>query len=246
MTKKKIITVIPCRVFSKRLFLKPLQNIGDFSILELQIKQFKKSKLISEVILAIAKTKGSELFIEFAHKNNLKYILGSEEDVLSRFIKAAKTFKSEIIVRITSENPFIFWEGIDDLIQKHVDKEYDLSSYANLPFGANFEIINLESLKVSHKNGNVSDKEHCTSYIYKNPKKFKILKLKPGKILERPELRLTVDTPQDLWLARLIYAKLGKNGKPIQLEKIIKFLDKNPKIKKINSKNNLVEGRFNI
>ena len=233
--EKKIIAVIPCRIYSTRLFVKPLQNVGEYTILELLIKQLKKSKKIDEIVLAIAKTTGSELFTDFAKKNNLRYCLGSESDVLERFIKTAKMFKGNIIVRITSDNPFIFWEGIDELINKHLEYECDLSCNYRLPLGAGLEVINREALEIAHDNGNKWDKEHCSPFIYKNPKKFKILKLKPDPQLERPDIRITVDTPQDLWVAQKIYLKLGRKGKPIQLKKIIKFLDSNPEIKKINS-----------
>jgi len=232
---RRIVVILPCRVFSTRLLAKPLQRVGEFSIMELLIRQLKKSKIINEIVLAVAESTGSDLFVEFAYRNKLKYVLGDEQDVLGRFLKAAKKFKADIIVRITSENPFIFWEGIDDLIKKHVEGSFDISCNYKLPVGSGLEIINLKSLKIAHKNGNKWDKEHCTPYLYENPKKFKILKLKPDKVLERPELRLTVDTPQDLWVAQKIYHKLGKHGNPIPLKKIIKFLDQHPEIKKINS-----------
>lgn len=232
---KKIVAVIPCRIYSTRLLVKPLQNIGNHTILELLIKQLKTSRKINGIVLAIAKTTGSELFVKFAQENKLKYVLGSEKDVLGRFIKTAKISKADVVVRITSENPFIYWQGIDELITKHLEEKYDLSCHYKLPVGAGLEIINLKSLKIAHKFGNKLDKEHCTPYIYENAKKFKILKFKPIKKLERPDLRLTVDTPQDLWVARLIYNNFKSNGKPISLIKIIEFLDKNPKIKKINS-----------
>jgi len=82
-------------------------------------------------------------------------------------------------------------------------------------------------------------KEHrselCTLYINQNQKKFKILRYKPSKKIMRPDIRLTVDSPQDLILSRLIHKKLGKGEKPISLEKIIKFLDTNTEILEINS-----------
>ena len=73
-------------------------------------------------------------------------------------------------------------------------------------------------------------------YIKQNQDKFKIHRFKPNKNLQRPKLRLTVDTPEDLQVARKIYHSLSKNGRPIPLKRIINFLDKNQKISKINSK----------
>ena len=51
----------------------------------------------------------------------------------------------------------------------------------------------------------------------------------------RPDIRLTVDTPEDLIISRLIYKKLGNTKKIITLQKIIEFIDENPEILKINS-----------
>ena len=159
-----------------------------------------------------------------------------DRDVLERLIHGAKYVKANIIFRVTSENPFIFWEGIDFAIKKHVDGKFDFSFVENIPIGSSFEIINLTAFEKSHKHGSKRHRsELCSLYIYEHQKFFKINKFLPPKKLRYPDLRLTVDTPEDLLVARMIYKALGKNGKPIQLEKIIDFLHNNPEIIKFNS-----------
>lgn len=235
-SEKKIVAILACRVDSSRLFAKPLQLVGKYRILELLINQINKSKMIDEIVLAISEKPGNEIFVDFAQKNNLKYVQGNDEDVLERLIIAAKYTNSEIIFRVTPENPFIFWEGIDDLIKKHISGKYDLSVIDGLPLGSNFEIINRKALEISHEKGrNEHRSELCTLYINQNQKKFRILRFKPAKNITRPDIRLTVDTPEDLIISRLIHRKLGKGRNPISLMKIIRFLDKNPKISEINS-----------
>lgn len=232
----KITAVLPCRINSIRLLAKPLQPIGKYSILELLIEQIKKSKMISDIVLAISNNFGNQLFIELAKKCNVKYVLGDEEDVLGRIIKGGKKVNSDIIFRTTSENPYIFWEGIDSLIKSHIQERYDFSYIKGLPLGAGLELINMKSLQLAHKMGSKKHKgELSTLYFYQNYKQFKINQIYPKKFLKRPDIRLTVDTPQDLWVARIIHENLGRGKQPIVLEKIIKFLDKHPEIKKINS-----------
>ena len=244
--KTPIITaVLPCRVFSTRLFAKPLQLVGNFTILELLIQQLKKSKRIDYIVLAIAKTPGSELFVDFAKKFDLKFVLGDEIDVLSRLILGAKKTHANIVFRTTSENPFIYWEGIDRLIQNHISGNHDLSFYKDLPIGASYEIINLKSLEITHKLGNLKHRsEYSTLYFYENPEKFSINPIFPKKSLQFPKIRLTVDTPEDLIFARIIHEELGKNTNPIKLEKIIQFLNSNKKIMKINSNISLKYKRY--
>lgn len=233
---RKVAAVIACRVDSTRLFAKPLQLVGEYRILHLQLCQLRKSKLINDIVLAISENPGNEIFVNFAKSQKLKFVLGDDEDVLKRLIDGAKYVNSDIVFRITPENPFIYWEGIDTIIQKHLEGNFDLSIIENLPLGTGFELINREALEFSHRMGKRRHRsELCTLYINENMDKFKIYRHKIPKLLQRPELRLTVDTPQDLMVVRDIYKSLGNGDKPISLLEIIRFLDRNPQIVKINS-----------
>lgn len=235
--ENKIAAVIACRVESDRLFAKPLQRIKEVTILEFLLSQIKKSELIDDIILAISEKSGNEIFVEFCQQNNLKYVVGDDKDVLKRLIDGAKYVNANIIFRVTSENPFIYWEGIDDAISKHRNGKFDFTYVKDLPIGSSFEIINLAAFEKSHKDGNANHRsELCSLYIQENQSKFKINRIQAPKNLQYPELRLTVDTPQDLLVAKSIYQKLVSNGKPIPLEKVISLLQKNPEITLINSK----------
>lgn len=232
----KIVAVIACRVDSERLFAKPFQRIGKYTILDFLLNQIRRSTMIKDIVLAISEKPGNEIFVNYAKEHELKFVEGNDVDVLGRLIDGAKYVNSDIILRVTSENPFIFWEGIDNLIRKHVSGKHDLSTYTNLPLGSSMELINRKALEYSHKHGSKKHRsELCTLFINENPDKFNILKCLPEKILRRPEIRLTVDTPQDLWIAKLIHNSIGIKNKPIPLRKIINFLDHNSQIKKINA-----------
>jgi N,N'-diacetyllegionaminate synthase len=232
----KISAVIACRVGSDRLFAKPIQHLLNNSILEHQINQIKTSKFLEDIVLAISEDPGNEIFVEFAKKHNLKFVLGDDTDVLKRLIDGAKYVDADIIFRVTSENPFLYWEGIDTIIKKHLNGNFDFSFFKDLPIGSSYEIINIETLKKSHRQGTKKHRsELCSLYVFEHKKSFKIQALLPPKELRHSSLRLTVDTPEDLTLARIIYKNLGNNLKPIPLQKIIKFLMKNPQLKIINS-----------
>lgn len=234
--QRKVAAVIACRINSTRLFAKPLQYLGKYPILEFTINQLRKSVLIDEIVLAISEHPGNEIFVNFAKTHSLKFILGDDKDVLKRLIDGAKYVNADIVLRHTPDDPYLYWEGIDSLIKKHIDGNFDFSYMHNVPLGSSLEVINLQALETSHRNGGPKHRsELCSLYIYENKKKFKIYRFIPEKFLQRPELRLTVDTPQDLLVARLIYNSLGNSGKPIPLKRIIKFLDENPEVAKINS-----------
>lgn len=232
----KIAAVIACRIHSTRLFAKQMQLVGDRPIIDHMINQLKTSKMITDIVLAISSRPGNEVFVDYALKNGIKFVIGDDTDVLKRLINGAKYVNADIIFRITPENPYIYWEGIDEILQKHISGNYDFSTCFNVPLGTGYEVVKLSAFEKSHKEGSKKHRsELCSLYIRENIKKFKIFHISPPKEFQRPEIRLTVDTPEDLYVARSIYDSLGKKQKLISLKTVIKFLDENPELAKINS-----------
>ena len=171
----KIAAVIACRTNSLRLYGKQLQQVGGYPIIHLLLTQLKKSSLIDEIVLAISTGKENEIFINFATEHGLKFIIGDEIDVLQRLIDGAKYVNADLVFRITPENPYIYWQGIDALIKKHISGNFDFSYIIDVPLGSGFEVINLGALEISHKNGSKKHRsELCSLYIYEHKDKFKI------------------------------------------------------------------------
>lgn len=236
MTKLKFDAILSVRVTSTRLYGKPLQLIdikNKITILEYLVKYIKTSNYVEDIILAIANSKGNEIFAELAQKNDWKYMFGDEVDVLDRMIQAANQFGSEVILRGSTESPFLYYRNIDFLYQMHVEGKYDLSKVSNLPEGTGYSLNNTEALKICHKKGASRHRsELVNSYIYDNRDDFKILLKEPENELKRPEVRITVDYPEDLVFCRQVYNALKGNEKLIEIKDIIEFWDKNPIIRK--------------
>lgn len=234
--RMKVAAVLACRAESSRLFGKPMQLVGDRPIIQHLIDQLRKVKGIDEIVLAISDSPSSQIFIKYAEREGLHYVVGPEKDVLLRLIQGADLVQADIILRTTTENPFIYWENIDDLISDHIKNNADLTVTEKLPLGSFVEIISLNALKRSHKFGEDRHRsEYCTLFISENPDNFTIQRITPSMKLQRPDIRLTVDTPHDLILVRALWESLSKDGELVTLEKIIEFLDANPELLRINN-----------
>lgn len=235
LKKIKIAAILACRIGSKRLFAKPLQQLGNSTILGTLIRQLKQSKLINEIVLAISQNPGNEVFIDFAQKNNLKFVLGDDQDVQKRIIDAADLVQSDIVFRVTTEDPFVYWEIIDSAIKQHISTNVDLTYVPNLPEGTGFELINISALKNSHQHGNKKTRsELVTEYMYQNRHQFKFKSFNVSSEFQQPEIRLTVDYPEDLIFVRKIFAELNFEKKIPSLKNILKLFDRNPKLLEIN------------
>ena len=195
---KKIVIILASRIGSTRLpekALKPMADCG--SMLELIIKRLRSSKKADEVIVA-TEEKSLNAFKNIFDNLKCNYFLGSEEDVLDRYTKAASKFNADIVVRATGDNPLVSVKALDMIVDYHIKNNADLSHYNLLPYGSGVEVINYDALK--YANDNSTDKfehEHITQYHYRNPDKFKIENPNVNENFAMPELRTTVDTIED-------------------------------------------------
>jgi spore coat polysaccharide biosynthesis protein SpsF len=241
---KRVVAVLLCRSKSTRLYAKPLQLVGDKTILEHLISQIQMVSRIDDIILAISEKAENAAFVNIAERWGLDYVLGDEEDGLDRMIKAAEFARADTIFRTTTENPFLYIDNLNELIETHLHRGADLAVCENLPDGAFAEIIELSALKQSYREGEDRHRSAWISlYINENPHKFNIVKVLPPEEVRRPEIRLTVDYPEDLIVMRTIYEAF--DGKmPIPISSIIRFLDEHPEVKAINANMNAGPGRI--
>jgi len=229
--KRKLVTALACRNSGTRLYGKPLQNLdidNEVSILEYIINWNRTISVVDKIVLGISEGVDNLTFIEAAKKRNIPYIIGDEEDVLSRLIQCGEEAGASDILRLTTESPFICFEPIENAWRDHVNGNYDITCLYDVPDGSGFEIIKLDALKYSHDHGERRHRsELCSLYIRENKDKFKIHYVDVPQVVRRPDLRLTVDYPEDLVLCRAIYAHFKEKAPKIPLAEIINFLDQN-------------------
>lgn len=235
----KISAIIQARMGSTRLPGKVLMPICGKSMLQHIIERLKFSNLINQIILAIPDTKENDILEEFASENSIKFYRGSEDEVLTRFYLAAKGNNCDVIVRITADNPLIDPEIIDVVIKEHLNKkaDYSCTHYPSkfLPLGLDVEVFNFHTLEMAYENAKENhQREHVTPHFYKNPDIFKINSVELPAHLKNPNLRLTVDTKEDLELITKIYENLYEEGKIFGTEEILNLFSHKPELEKIN------------
>ena len=130
---------------------------------------------------------------------------------------------------------------MDSLITLLESGQYDYASNTierTWPHGLDAEAMTLKSLIAAEKNSTSSyEREHVTPFIYQNPDVYSLGSLK-GPV-NQPDLRLTVDYPEDLKVISRIYSSLYAANPTFSTADIIAFLDDNPQIRALNSEHNL-------
>ena len=230
-----VVATLACRSESTRLYGKPLQLVGEEPILTHLIDQLQSVNAIDDVVLAIADTPSKESYIEYARSEGLNYAVGSEKNVLGRLITAGQEANADVAVRATTENPFVYTENVDEIISEHLENNYDYSMTEKLPLGASIEVVSMQALQTANNRGSERHRsELCTLFIVENADSFAINIETPPASVRRPDIRLTVDNPEDLVVARQIWDGLSSEpGRPT-LQNVIEFLDEHPNVVELN------------
>ena len=234
LKKIKVLAIIQTRYLSTRLPGKVLKKINRKTILEILIKRLSKSKHISKIIVACTSNKYDKKIINVCNKVKIDYFIGSENNVLERFYNAAKKFKGENIVRVTSDCPLIDPQIVDSVIDNFFLKKVNYASNINpptFPDGLDVEIFKFETLKATHNNVKSNyDKEHVTPYIKRN-KIFTKFNLQNSDDLS--SIRLTLDEHVDFITIKKII-KVFSNKPNFNLKDILNLYKKNKDIFLIN------------
>ena len=205
-----ILTVIQARMASVRLPGKSLAQLNGYLSLALLIERIKNTKLCDRIIIATTERPEDDQICSIARKYHLNSHRGSSENVLERYTEALKRFPSDYVVRVTADNPLTSIEMFDATVQKMINNNFDYMHVPDLPIGSAVDIFTKDSLNTCQSEA-TSDyqREHINAFIIDNPDQFKIGKLEIPEILRRANIRLTIDTIEDLTRIRLIRNSLN-------------------------------------
>jgi spore coat polysaccharide biosynthesis protein SpsF len=237
MNKTKII--IQARTGSTRLPQKMIlpfyENEGIFSLL---LKKLTSAFDKNDIILATSINPNNDILVETAKYYGVNYFRGSENDVLQRFIDAAKEFDAENIIRVCADNPFLDVFYIELLLEKFEKFNCDYLSYITSDgtpsikthYGFWAEAVKLSALeKVRELTDENLYHEHVTNFIYANRDIFdvKFFEIIP-QIDKHKDIRLTIDTQVDFDIQKEIFNKLNSYIPNFTSLNIIDFLEDNP------------------
>jgi spore coat polysaccharide biosynthesis protein SpsF len=234
---RRLTAALACRVQGSRLYGKPLQNLDvekGITILGHMVSLIQTLPSIQAIVLGISEGAANGPFIDLAQKWGIDWIVGDEKDVLQRLIQCGCKAGGTDVFRVTTESPFFYYDMVDGAWERHLKAGNDVTAVDGLPEGSNFEIYKLEALERSHKLGDARHRsEYCSLYVREHRSAFQVEVLPIPRQLERLDLRLTVDYPEDLVLCRRVYDHLKDKAPRLPLGEIIEFLDARPELKEL-------------
>ena len=236
----KITAIIQARMTSTRLPGKVLMPIplgkNSKPLIQWIVDRVSKSKVVNSIIIATSQNEEDQAIAEFAISQEINYLRGDENDVLSRFVECINKEKSDIVIRLTGDNPVVDFKIMDEVILTHINHQNDYTYTSNLPTGMNFEVVSSECLiEIFNKKLSPADREHVTLYI-RNSNEYRKEEYYKNVNKELKNVRLTVDYPSDYLVVSALLSLLEDNDL-IDIEWIEKMLFQYPWLFQMNRDN---------
>ena len=190
--------IIQARMGSTRLPGKVLKPIAGKALLDHVLGRLENLGRDARIVVATSLRDTDDLIA--AHcRGRVSCFRGSELDVLERYFRCAEEYGFAQVVRLTADNPFTDIAELGRLIDLHLAAGYDYThAFGTMPLGVGAEIFTMDALALSHREGHAPNhREHVNEFIQENPQRFRIGVLDVPLAKRAPQLRLTVDTPED-------------------------------------------------
>ena len=227
--------VIQARVGSTRLPGKVLEDLGGHPVLEWVVRAARAATQVDTVVVATSTMAADDAVADLAASLGVPVARGSEDDVLSRFVVALDAYPADAIVRLTADCPLLDPSLIDAVAGAWAGSpSHDYVSTVLvrcLPRGMDVELVAARALRAVDRIAVGHDRVHVTSRLYAEPAAYRLL----GLCVTPPanDLRVTLDTLEDLALLRALVAELP--DAPPTWRDVVAVLRARPDLVAINS-----------
>jgi len=171
----KVVAVVQARMGSTRLPNKVMKLLAGKPLIEVLLARLSKSQGIDQIVLATSTDERNQPLIDHVSKLGYHVAVGSESDVLGRYLLAAQETNADTIVRITGDCPLIDSKLVDQVIRTYSESGADYCSNTSpptFPDGLDVEVFSIAALKRAAAETNIPfDREHVTPYL-RNSGKF--------------------------------------------------------------------------
>lgn len=231
---------ILARLSSDRLSNKHLININGKPAIKNLIERLRHSKA-RKIVVCTTNLKSDDPLVEFLEKEGIEYFRGSYKDILIRFLDTAKHFGTDIIIDVGGDKIYTDTFYVDQIITMIEDSDVDFVRGSNsdtnfdpsdhfihgiIPGGIRTKALQkICDLKKSNNTEEGYTEFFTSTNIIK--KKFII----PNIDIEfTKKIKLDLDYPEDLELAKLVFKEIGND---FHLEEILQLFRKKPELMKI-------------
>jgi spore coat polysaccharide biosynthesis protein SpsF len=240
-----ILAVLQARSSSTRFPRKVLEPLLGAPMILRQIERIRRAKRLDALVVATSEDASDDALASLCQGDGVAVYRGSLNDVLSRFIGAARRFGDpEWVVRLTGDCPLADPDVIDRVVDEALRVGADYASNSVVPTypdGLDVEVMRYAALAaIAAEPRSDAEREHVTLALYRQPERFKIHHVRNAD--DCSHLRWTVDEPQDLVLVKAIYEALYPTKPDFGFADVLALIERRPELAVLNTQSKRNEG----
>jgi glutamate-1-semialdehyde aminotransferase/spore coat polysaccharide biosynthesis protein SpsF (cytidylyltransferase family) len=234
----KTVVIIQARMGSTRLPGKVLADLAGKPVLGWVVRAARATLGVDDVWVATSTAAADDVVAAWCEANCVPLHRGSENDVLDRYVGAARASGAQVVVRITADCPLLDPAVVAQTIRLRMLTGAAYASNVDpptWPHGLDCEVLTADALVTAAAEATrPSDREHVTPFVRSNRDRFSsdtLIAPLPGLAAER----WTLDTPEDLALLSALATRLRPDHPPSYLD-VLAVLDGEPQLRDLNGK----------
>jgi glutamate-1-semialdehyde 2,1-aminomutase len=223
------VAVIQARCGSTRFPRKVMATLQGRPMLAHIVERVSRAELVDRVVVATTDGTADDEVAALAAAEGAGVTRGSEHDVLSRYVLAAREHGADVIVRITADCPLIDPVIVDAVVRARAEQHADYASNVEpptYPEGYDCEVFTAACLsRVDREAALAYEREHVTVRVREHLGDFRT-----AHVAHDPDLswmRLTVDVPADLARVAMVLDSLPASPPP-DLEAVVAAFERDP------------------
>jgi spore coat polysaccharide biosynthesis protein SpsF (cytidylyltransferase family) len=231
--------IVQARTGSTRL---PGKVLADLAGAPALIRLFERLKRVGggpRIVLATSALPADDPVAELARQTpGIDLWRGPEQDVLKRYADAARHFDLDPVIRITGDCPLIEPDTIEAVLARFGSGAFDYADNLvprTFAHGCDVQVVSRKALEIADREAVAADeREHVLPFVNRRPERFAAVHVtRDGTPC--PELRITLDYPEDLVLIRAIYERLYTANPAFGLEDILALRAAEPALFEVNA-----------
>ena len=236
----RVVAVVQALGADARLPGKVLAPLAGVPVVEHVLRSAEATASIDDVVLATTTAAQDDALAEHSQNIGVRTFRGSEPDVLARFVGALEGDDADVVVRLTADNPLLDPAVTDSVVRRYLEGDCDYASNngeRSWPRGLDCEVLSRAALERSARDGRrPEDREHVTFHVRTHPDEFRLVNVRAPAAGFWPELRLSLDTPEDLALLQRVFDALyDEHGGPLAIGTVIAWLREHPDVVALNA-----------
>jgi spore coat polysaccharide biosynthesis protein SpsF (cytidylyltransferase family) len=225
----RTVAVIQARSGSTRFPGKVTADLCGRPMLAHVIERVTRAVTVDRVVVATTDLPADDAVADLAARCGAAVTRGPVDDVLGRFVVAAREHGAGVVVRVTADCPLVDPSIIDAVVRARAEQAADYASNLTpptYPDGYDAEAVTTACLeRLAREVICDYEREHVTARVRERPELFSVVNVAGDRDLSG--IRLTVDVPEDLVRVASILAAL--DGDPLPgLSAVVAAIEADP------------------